>query len=58
MQAWAWFCVGFSAGAGVMWWHFIHSRLIRTRHEWYSDPVIAARYPEEATEALNEPDTW
>ena len=52
------FCLGFSCGAGAMWWHFSRSRLIRTQHEWYSDPVIASTYPDQADEALSKPDSW
>jgi hypothetical protein len=46
------FCFGFSAGALVMWLHFICSRMIRTRREWYSDPVIAAKHPAAAAMEL------
>lgn len=41
------FCLGFSCGAGVMWWYFAHNRLIRTREEWYADPMIRERFPED-----------
>lgn len=50
--------LGFGLGAAAMWWHFAHSRLIRSKHEWYSDPIIAGRYPEEASRALSQPDTF
>lgn len=36
-----WFC-----GGAVMWLYFHKSRLIRTRDEWYADPIIKERYGE------------
>jgi hypothetical protein len=49
---------GWTLGFLAAWVYFRSVRLIRTRHEWYSDPVIRARHPEEAERALSEPDGW
>jgi hypothetical protein len=38
------FSAGSAFGAGVMWGYFLRVRLIRTRREWYADPVIKAKY--------------
>lgn len=49
---------GMGCGFGLSTLYYRWCRLIRTKHEWYSDPVISSRYPEEAKRALEEPDTW
>lgn len=51
-------CLGWSLGFGGAWLYFRMTRLIRSRHEWYRDPVIRSRYPEEAEKALRGPDGW
>lgn len=35
---------GWTAGAAGMWLYFRSVRMLRTRKEWYADPVIKARY--------------
>lgn len=37
MSAFDGFVLGWTLGAGIMWWHFWWHRLIRTRSEWYRD---------------------
>jgi len=48
--------IGMSLGMGIgfvsAWYYFVSCRLIRTKKEWYSDPVIAELYPEEAERVL------
>lgn len=51
-------CFGFGLGAAAMWAWFAANRLIRTRREWYGDPIVRARYPEEADRAFYEDDGW
>lgn len=31
------FALGWTFGAGFMWWYFNAVRLIRSRREWYAD---------------------
>lgn len=47
------FAIGWTVGALAMWWHFARNRLLRTRKEWYADPVIKARYGED-----EDPEGW
>lgn len=55
---WRGLLLGIGLGFALAWGYFRWQRLIRTRHEWYKDPVISARYPEEARRALQEEDGW
>ena len=47
------FVLGWLCGSVTMWWYFRKARLLRTRKEWYADPVIKARYGED-----DNPDGW
>jgi hypothetical protein len=42
------FFLGLSVGFWLAWTYFRFVRLIRTKREWYSDPEVARRFPEEA----------
>jgi hypothetical protein len=52
------FFIGCSCGFTLATIYYRYNRLIRTKHEWYTDPVIRSKYPDEAERALREPDTW
>jgi hypothetical protein len=52
------FAIGWACGFTGATVYYRWNRLIRTSHEWYRDPVIRARYPEEAEKAFQEPDGW
>lgn len=45
-------CLGMMIGGAVIWWHFARCRMLRTRREWYSDPVVREWHPEEAQAAV------
>lgn len=56
-----WFFLGgIGTGFFLATVYYRQVRLIRTKHEWYRDPVIRARYPEEAERVLRgeERDEW
>ncbi len=48
-EFWTGFCLGWGCGAAAMWFHFWHSRLIRTRYEWYA---------ERKARGISVPDDW
>lgn len=50
---WAYLAVGMSLGCAVMYGYLRWSRLLRTRKEWYADPVIRDRHGEDTN-----PDGW
>jgi hypothetical protein len=36
--------IGFGLGFGACWLYFWRTRLLRTRWEWYGDPVVRTRH--------------
>lgn len=38
---------GFSLGFGSAWFYFWRVRMLRTRREWYADPVIRRKHGED-----------
>lgn len=47
------FCLGWAAGATAIWFYFYKVRMLRSRKEWFADPVNHAKYGDDPN-----PDGW